>query len=110
MHHLECQFDFSKARELLAAQGTESLQPFTNFAFLRQSFTRGQVWPVAEHCIAAALAKGWINQEQAERFRTQGATGSHLEVLERNDGYKGFNQTGISDIIARTDPRNAHMH
>jgi hypothetical protein len=26
-------------------------------------------------------------------------------VLERNDGYKGFNQTGISQIIRRTDPR-----
>jgi hypothetical protein len=36
-----------------------------------------------------------------------GAIGSHLENLERNDGYKGFNQTGVSDIIARTDPRKA---
>jgi hypothetical protein len=33
--------------------------------------------------------------------------GSHLEILERNDGYKGFNQTGVSDIIARTDPRKS---
>jgi hypothetical protein len=108
MHHLECQFNFDAARELLAAQGAESLQPFTNFAFLRQSFTRGQTWPVAEDRIATAKARGWINDEQAERFRTLGATGSHLEVLERNDGYKGFNQTGISDIIARTDPRKIH--
>ena len=30
----------------------------------------------------------------------------HLEILERNDGYKGFNQTGISEIIRETDPRN----
>ena len=35
----------------------------------------------------------------------EGAIGSHLEILERNDGYKGFNQTGISQIIRRTDPR-----
>jgi hypothetical protein len=34
-----------------------------------------------------------------------GALGSHLENLERNDGFKGFNQKGVSDIIARTDPR-----
>ena len=33
------------------------------------------------------------------------ALGSHLENLERNDGFKGFNQQGVSDIIARTDPR-----
>ena len=48
-----------------------------------------------------------ITAEQAEKFRLDGAIGSHLEVLERNDGYKGFNQTGINEIIARTDPRNA---
>jgi hypothetical protein len=28
-----------------------------------------------------------------------------LEILQRDEGYKGFNQTGISDIIHRTDPR-----
>ena len=36
---------------------------------------------------------------------TQGAIGSHLENLERNEGFKGFNQTGVSEIIAATDPR-----
>ena len=48
-----------------------------------------------------------ISPEQAERFRHEGALGSHLEILERNDGYKGFNQTGISEIIRDTDPRRA---
>jgi len=37
--------------------------------------------------------------------RREGALGSYLEILERNDGYKGFNQTGVSDIIGCTDPR-----
>jgi hypothetical protein len=46
-----------------------------------------------------------ITAEQADKFRREGALGSHLEVLERHDGFKGFNQTGISDIISRTDPR-----
>ncbi len=40
-------------------------------------------------------------------FRMDGAIGSHLENLERNDGFKGFNQQAVSDIIARTDPRKA---
>ena len=31
--------------------------------------------------------------------------GSDPVILERNEGYKGFNQTGVSDIISRTDPR-----
>ena len=43
----------------------------------------------------------------SSRFRREGVIGSHLENLERGDGFKGFNQTGINDIIARTDPRTA---
>ena len=41
----------------------------------------------------------------AEQFRTGGAIGSHLENLERNDGFKGFNQAGVNEIIRATDPR-----
>ena len=48
-----------------------------------------------------------ITAEQAERFRKSGSIGSHLEILQRDDGYKGFNQTGINEIIRKTDPRYA---
>ena len=51
------------------------------------------------------LSDGRITSDQAERFRREGAVGSHMEILERNDGYKGFNQKGVSEIIAATDPR-----
>jgi hypothetical protein len=105
MHHLECQFDFDAARKQLAAAGVETMAPFTDFAFLRQAFTRGEMWPVDPKRIERLLAEGRISAEQADRFRREGALGSHLEILERNDGYKGFNQTGVSEIIARTDPR-----
>ena len=43
--------------------------------------------------------------DQARQFHEQGAIGSHLENLERNEGFKGFNQTGVSEIISATDPR-----
>jgi hypothetical protein len=105
MHHLECQFDFDAARAQLAAAGVESLSPFTDFEFLRQAFTRGETWPVDPQRVERLLAAGRITAEQGERFLREGVIGSHLEILERNDGYKGFNQTGINDIITRTDPR-----
>jgi hypothetical protein len=105
MHHLEAQFDFTGAREQLAQEGIRSMDPFTDFTFLRQSFTQGETWSVEPTRIAAALAAGYITEKQAHQFATRGAIGSHLEILERNDGYKGFNQTGISQIIRRTDPR-----
>lgn len=105
MHHLECQFDFAAAREQLAAQGVASMKPFTDFDYLKQSFTQGDNWPVEPWRIAALLEEGLITAEQADKFRREGALGSHLEILQRDDGYKGFNQTGISEIIRSTDPR-----
>ena len=105
MHHLEAQFDFAGAREQLESEGIKSMDPFTDFPFLRQSFTQGEIWPVEPQRLAAALAGGYITEREAAQFATRGAIGSHLEVLERNEGYKGFNQTGISQIIRRTDPR-----
>lgn len=107
MHHLECQFDYDGAREQLAALGVPSMKPFTDFPFLRQCFTEGERWPVRAERIERALAAGLMTDDQAERFARDGAVGSHMEILERNDGYRGFNQTGINEIIRRTDPRFA---
>lgn len=105
MHHLECQFEFDASRDLLAANGIKTMKPFTDFPFLRQAFTEGEVWPVAPRRVYRLLNAGSITKEQADQFLARGAVGSHLEVLERNDGYKGFNQTGINEIIKDTDPR-----
>ena len=106
MHHLECQFDFEALREQLRTrERIEVMKPFTDFSYLRQAFTEGERWPVREERIARLLEAGQITPGQAEQFRQHGAIGSHLENLERNDGFKGFNQTGVSEIIAATDPR-----
>ncbi len=105
MHHLECQFDWHALKEQMAHGGIKTMDPFTTFPYLRQAFTEGERWKVREDRLAALLASKAITQQQADQFRTQGALGSHLENLERNDGYKGFNQTGVSSIIAKTDPR-----
>ncbi len=106
MHHLECQFDFESARDQLKAEGIETMKPFTDFPYLRQAFTKGEVWPVSEQRINRLRKAGLITKDQAIKFGTDGALGSHLEILQRDDGYKGFNQTGINDIILKTDPRN----
>jgi hypothetical protein len=109
MHHLECQFDFDALKQQLeGGAGVKVMKPFTNFPHLRQAFTEGEVWPVREERIARLLSASRITSEQASQFREKGALGSHLENLERNQGFKGFNQTGISEIIARTDPRAQH--
>jgi hypothetical protein len=106
MHHLECQFDFDAVRPQLAALGVESMQPFTDWPHLKQAVTKGEMWAVPAARVEDALAGGFITPQQADQFRRDGALGSHLEILERNDGFKGFNQTGISEIITLTDPRS----
>jgi hypothetical protein len=106
MHHLECQFDFQSLKDQLEAASIRTMDPFTNFPFLTQAFTEGERWPVADKRIQRLVEQGLITPAQAHWFRMQGgAIGSHLENLERNDGYKGFNQHGVSEIIAKTDPR-----
>jgi len=93
MHHLECQFDFAALKEQLENEHCIAvMKPFTDYPYLRQAFTQGERWPVAEARIARLLVARLITPEQAEQFRTQGAIGSYLENLERNEGYKGFNQ------------------
>lgn len=106
MHHLECQFDWQAlVDQLEETAGIKTMDPFTTFPFLRQAFTEGERWDIDGWRLDALVSKGFITEKQAEVFREEGAIGSHLENLERNDGYKGFNQQGVSDIIARTDPR-----
>jgi len=112
MHHLEAQFDWQALVEQLeqVAQ-VRTMAPFTTFKYLRQAFTEGETWQVSEKRLQKLLLSKLITTEQASMFRQEGALGSHLENLERNDGFKGFNQEGVSDIIARTDPRKmTKMH
>lgn len=110
LHHLECQFDFDAAREQLSSSGITSMNPFTDLHHLRQAFTVGQRWKVDPNRAQRAVRRGWITEEQADKFVREGTLGSHLEILQRRDGYKGFNPKGISDIITETDPRNASTH
>lgn len=106
MHHLEAQFDFVALREGLKAEaGIEVMKPFSDFPFLKQAFTAGERWPVASLRANRCLALGWITPEQHAKFLGEGAIGSHLENLQRGEGYKGFNQQAVSAIIAATDPR-----
>jgi hypothetical protein len=105
MHHLEARFDFEELRAQLEGQGVRTMQPFSNFEFLRQAFTEGERWPVAPERLNALRQTGLITVEQGERFLREGALGSHLENLQRRGGFKGFNQNAVSVIISATDPR-----
>lgn len=108
MHHLEAQFEFDLLKQDLEKTGIGMMDPFSNFSYLKQAFTKGEVWAVNPERIELLLKNNLISKEQAEQFLKQGALGSHMENLQRKDGYKGFNQKNVSIIIQETDPRRVH--
>jgi hypothetical protein len=105
LHHLAGRFDFDAAVGSLARRGIRTMRPFSDFDYLRQAFTEGERWSVPADRLERLVAEGLISHDQRARFAEQGAIGSHLENIQRREGFKGFNQQTISDIIRRTDPR-----
>lgn len=105
MHHLEAQFMFEDLKEGLASRGIKMMNPFSSFPYLKQAFTEGERWPVDPERIRLLVSQGKISPEEGEKFLTRGALGSHLENLQRREGYKGFNRNSVSIIIKKTDPR-----
>ena len=106
MHHLEAQFLFEDLSNDLARHGVGMMDPFSEFPYLKQAFTHGEVWMVEPKRVETLLKGKKITKEQAEKFVSYGAVGSHLENLQRREGYKGFNQKNVSFIIKKTDPRH----
>ena len=105
MHHLEAQFMFDELTNELKKEGVGMMNPFSDFPYLKQAFTQGELWQVDSERLSQLKNKGKITEEQYRRFLTHGAIGSHLENLQRREGYKGFNQKNVSIIIKETDPR-----
>ncbi|MBE0597190.1 MAG: hypothetical protein IH614_07975, partial [Desulfuromonadales bacterium] len=105
MHHLAAQFDFDRLGVDLTRQGIDFMPPFSDFPYLRQAFSVAERWPVEPRRLSGLAQRQLLSREQEERFLAQGAIGSHLENIERREGYKGFNKKNVSVIIRRTDPR-----
>ena len=105
MHHLEARFDFEKLRQDLQKIGVNVLPPFSYFDFLKQAFVQSDIWKVEEKRLKHLLKNKSITKAQYEKFLREGATGSHLENLQRRQGFKGFNQDSVTAIIKATDPR-----
>jgi hypothetical protein len=105
MHHLEGQFEFDQLREDLHVLGIGHMKPFSDFAHLRQAFTAAEKWPVSQKRLDHLVAAGHLSAEKASEFATAGVAGSHLENLQRREGFKGFNQHSVSDTMRVTDPR-----
>ncbi len=104
MHHLEAKFDFSLLKKDLQERQVDIMPPFSDFPFLRQAFTKAEMWLVPEARLLALRDAGKLSEEAYEQIKAKGAVGSHMENLQRHEGFKGFNQKGVSAIIAAVHP------
>lgn len=107
MHHIECEFDFARCEVEYKNAGFGVMKPFTDLPMLKQAFTEPEMWTVTPERLADLTQRGLITAAQADTFARHGAAGSHLEILQRWEGFKGFNKTGVSAIIRETDARRA---
>ncbi|MCP5107793.1 MAG: hypothetical protein GY950_30675 [bacterium] len=104
LHHVAVRSYFTGFPGSFKADGIKMMEPFSTLPYLKQSFTWGEFWPVKEERIRKLLADGLLEKEAAERIALKGAVGSHVENIQRADGFKGFNKQRISDIIVETNP------
>jgi len=105
LNHVAGMYDFLELRAQLALAGFAVMKPFSDFAYLRQELTLGQWRAVDPRRIDRLLQDGHLSSQEAEDFQLNGAIATHLENLERNEGYKGFNQPGIDSVLRIIDPR-----
>jgi hypothetical protein len=105
INHVAGLFDQRALRHQLGEAGIGMMEPFSQFDHLYQELTEGEWRAVDPKIIDRLEAQGHMTHEAAENFRMFGAIGNHLENIERNDGYKGFNQPGIDGVLRKIDPR-----
>jgi hypothetical protein len=107
-HHLAILVDYQKSEQKLPEQGIPVMPPFSSFPFLKQAFTKGEIWQADKSRLEVLLNAQSIDNDQHKSFSEDGAIGGHVEIIERNSGFKGFNQDSVSVIIKATDPRAQH--
>jgi hypothetical protein len=105
LNHVAALYDQTSLRRQLNEVGVTMMSPFSNFPHLYQELTQGDWAAVEPSRVDALEAGGHIGAEEAERIRLNGAIISHLENIERNDGFKGFNKPGIDGVLRKLDPR-----
>jgi hypothetical protein len=105
MHHLAARCDFQRLDADIAELGERFMAPFSDFPYLKQAFSVAERWQPDSARVARLIAEGQISAEQGDKFLAEGAIGSHLENIQRSEGYKGFNKKNVSVIIQETDPR-----
>ncbi|WP_397580222.1 hypothetical protein [Sphingorhabdus sp.] len=105
LNHVAALYDHVLLHGQLEQQNISMMAPFTDWPHLYQALTEGDWCAVDPARVDRLEAGGHIGSDEAERLRLEGSIVTHLENIERNDGYKGFNREGIDSVLRKLDPR-----
>lgn len=105
LNHVAGLYDWRVLHAQLAKEGVEMMAPFSDLDELYQELTAGDWGAVDPGRIDRLEQEGHLPKEEADRIRIEGAIVTHLENIERNYGYKGFNRLGIDSVLRKLDPR-----
>lgn len=105
LNHVAGLYDQRLFRALMAEDAIQMMAPFTSFPHLYQELTEGEKIAISPVVVDRLEAQGHIGADEAESLRLEGCILSHLENIERNDAYKGFNREGIDGVLRKLDPR-----
>ncbi len=105
LNHVAALYEQRTLRAQLGGHGLSMMKPFSDFAFLYQELTEGDVAAVDPARVDRLERAGDLTAAEAETIRLNGYIAAHLENIERNDGYKGFNKPGIDGVLRALDPR-----
>ncbi len=105
LNHVAALYDQERLRSQLADSGVSMMPPFSDFDHLYQELTLGERVPVDPVRVDRLEREGHLPKDEAEDIRLNGAIATHLENIERNFGYKGFNKAGIDGVLRKLDPR-----
>lgn len=108
LNHVAGLYDNVALRGQLTEHGIAFMTPFSDFEHLYQELTCGDMAPVDPRRVDALEAAGHIGADEAEKLRLEGSIVTHLENIERNEGFKGFNREGIDSVLRKLDPRAYH--
>jgi hypothetical protein len=105
LNHVAALYDNRTLRTQLSDRGIEMMAPFTDWPHLYQELSTGDWMAVDPMRVDRLEAEGHIGADEAERLRLEGSIVTHLENIERNEGFKGFNREGIDSVLRKLDPR-----
>lgn len=106
LNHVAALYDQQRLRAQLERRGLAMMSPFSDFPHLYQELTLGDRAAVDPERIDRLEREGHIGADEAEALRMDGMILSHLENIERNEGYRGFNKPGIDGVLRKLDPRH----